>query len=236
MYDIKLVFPGGTNKALTLSYDDGVEQDIRLIELLDRYGLRGTFNLNPGLQDENKTFQKTDITVKHLNLADLPKVYANHEVAGHTNTHVFLEKMDIPQMREEVVRCQDTLAQLFGREIYGMAYPYGTYDDRVVQVLKAEGIRYSRTCIQTENFELSNNLLLLETTCRHANPNLLKLAEDFVQLKPDKPQLFYLWGHSYEFDEFRNWDLIEEFCKIISGHDDVFYGTNSEVLLGLKQI
>ena len=33
----------GKMKAVTFSYDDGVEQDIRFIELLDRYGLRGTF-------------------------------------------------------------------------------------------------------------------------------------------------------------------------------------------------
>lgn len=32
-------FPQGRAKALTLSYDDGVEQDIRLIEILNRHGL-----------------------------------------------------------------------------------------------------------------------------------------------------------------------------------------------------
>ena len=41
-------FPGGLAKALTFSYDDGVEQDIRLVEILDKYGMKGTFNLNSG--------------------------------------------------------------------------------------------------------------------------------------------------------------------------------------------
>ena len=41
-------FPGGLGKALTLSYDDGVEQDIKLIDILNRYGLKCTFNLNSG--------------------------------------------------------------------------------------------------------------------------------------------------------------------------------------------
>lgn len=48
----------GKMKAVTLSYDDGVAQDIRLIELLDRYGLRATFNLNPDRQRAEDVFSK----------------------------------------------------------------------------------------------------------------------------------------------------------------------------------
>ena len=224
----------GKMKAVTLSYDDGITQDIRFIEMLDKYGLRCTFNLNLGRQSETDTFRKTDIIVKHLNVSDLVKVYdGHHEVAGHTYTHAHLENLDEAAVREEIRRCHDGLQQLFGREIPGMAYPFGTYNDDVVRILQEEGIRYSRTCIQTEDYAVSSDLLRLPTTCRHANPRMLELAREFVALKPEKPQLFYLWGHSYEFDEFDNWDLIEEFCKIISGHDDVFYGTNSEVLLNV---
>ena len=226
----------GKMKAVTFSYDDGITQDIRLIELLDRYGLRGTFNLNLGRQKETDTFRKSDIIVKHLNVCDLTKVYAGHEVAGHTDTHAHLELLDDDAAREEVRRCQDGLQQLFGRQIYGMAYPFGTYNDRTVEILTEENVRYSRTCIQTEGFEVPVDLLRLPTTCRHANSNLLTLAREFVALQPEKPQLFYLWGHSYEFDEFRNWELIEEFCRIVSGHDDTYYGTNSEVLLGVSQV
>ncbi|HNX14524.1 MAG TPA: polysaccharide deacetylase, partial [Oscillospiraceae bacterium] len=31
-------------KAVTFSYDDGVTQDIRLIELFNKYGMKATFN------------------------------------------------------------------------------------------------------------------------------------------------------------------------------------------------
>ena len=116
----------GKMKALTFSYDDGVEQDIRLIEILDRYHLRGTFNLNPGLQSPEHTFQKGSVTVRHLPLAQLPEVYKNHEVAGHTNTHLHLEQLDDARLHEEIHRGQDTLEQLFGRKLLGLAYPYGT--------------------------------------------------------------------------------------------------------------
>ncbi len=48
MSGIFMRFPGGRKKALTLSYDDGVEQDRRLMQIMDAHGLKGTFNLNSG--------------------------------------------------------------------------------------------------------------------------------------------------------------------------------------------
>lgn len=226
----------GKMKAVTFSYDDGVGQDIRLIEMFDRYGLRGTFNLNLGLQKESNTFVKSGIVVRHLNAEDLPKVYARHEVAGHTYTHAHLERLEEGAIREEITRCQDGLAQLFGREVLGMAYPYGTYDERVIRVAQEAGVRYSRTCVETEGFEAPADLLRLPATCRHANPRLLELARRFVETDPQTPQLFYLWGHSYEFDERDNWGLMEECCKILAGHEDIYYGTNSQTLLGISQV
>lgn len=52
MANLFMRFPQGRAKALTLSYDDGVEQDIRLIEIMGKHGLKGTFNLNSGLYAE----------------------------------------------------------------------------------------------------------------------------------------------------------------------------------------
>jgi len=54
---------------------------------------------------------------------------------------------------------------------------------------------------------------------------LFELGEKFVTLKADKPQIFYIWGHSYEFDIADTWNKMEEFYKLIAGCDDVFYGT-----------
>ena len=52
-----------------------------------------------------------------------------------------------------------------------------------------------------------------------------------MSLKPDRPQIYYIWGHAYEFDIHGDWERFEDFCRLISGHDDIFYGTNREVLL-----
>lgn len=41
--------------------------------------------------------------------------------------------------------------------------------------------------------------------------------------------MFYLWGHSYEFDNDDNWDIIEKFAAYVGGRNDVWYATNIEI-------
>lgn len=44
-------------KALTFSYDDGIEQDRKLVEIFNRYGMKATFNLNTGIQSPESNFE-----------------------------------------------------------------------------------------------------------------------------------------------------------------------------------
>ncbi len=222
----------GKKKAVTFSYDDGVEQDIRLIALMDKYHLKGTFNLNSGMADSSNTFIKGDVTVHHLDFDKLAEVYKDHEVACHTLTHPHLEQLTDEQMHHELRADKQNLERLFGRKIVGMAYPFGTYDERVMKIVREEGFLYARTVKKTEGFGISSDLICLESTCHHNHPDLMGLIRRFLDLEADAPQLFYLWGHSYEFDELRNWDMIEEAMRLLSGHDDIFYGTNAQVLCG----
>ena len=60
----------------------------------------------------------------------------------------------------------------------------------------------------------------------------MEMGKQFVDMKCDTPKIFYIWGHSFEMDlRPDNWIKLEEFFKFISNRDDIFYGTNSEVLL-----
>ena len=219
-------YPGGVSKALTLSYDDGVKQDIRMIDILDKYGIKCTFNLNSGC------FASEGSSGRHLTLQGAVELYknSNHEVAGHTRTHPWLETLPAPQVALEVLEDRRELERLFGGVIRGMAYPYGTYSDDVVNVLKASGIAYSRTTKSTEDFTLPTDWLRLPATCHHNDPRLMELAEKFVSRTYDKhPKLFYLWGHTYEFDDRDNWNVIEEFCQAVANKDDIWYATNIEI-------
>ena len=225
-------FPEGRRKALTLSYDDGVEQDIHLIDILRAHGLKGTFNLNSGLfAPEDFTYAPGELH-RRMSERRVLKTYADSgmEVALHTYEHPFLEQMSGGACAYQIVKDREALEGLFGRIVRGMAYPYGTYSDGVVEVLRACGVVYARTTVSTERFDMPKDWLRLPATCHHKNPRLFDLADSFLAAQPARdPQLFYLWGHSYEFERDGNWDVIERFAEQISGRDDIYYATNMEV-------
>lgn len=230
--NIFMRFPQGKKKALTLSYDDGVEQDARLIGIMDRYGIKGTFNINSGLFAPEGTVYPSGQIHRRMTAKSARALYggSGHEVAVHTLTHPMLEQLSSPVMLEEVMRDRSNLEQMFGTIVRGMAYPYGTYSDSVVEGLKQAGIVYSRTVKFTEDFRIPTDWLRLEATCHHNNPNLMKLAQRFINEEPDRaPWLFYLWGHSYEFEANQNWDVIERFCELAGGRTDIWYATNIAV-------
>ena len=96
------------------------------------------------------------------------------------------------------------------------------------------GIKYCRTIISNYSFDVQEDLYKFNPTAYHFLDfkKLFELGEKFINMKADTPQIFYVWGHAYEFDiRDGDWERMEEFCKMMSGHDDIFYGTNKEVLL-----
>lgn len=228
----------GKLKAVTFSYDDGVTQDIRFIEMLDKYGLKCTFNLNSELLGLEGHLIRQEKWVNHTKIkpTDVKEVYKNHEVAVHTLTHPRLPEIeDDNEIIRQVEQDRINLEKLVGYTVQGMAYPCGgvNFDSRVSALLKEKtGVKYSRTILSSNNFELAENPLELNPTVYHMDfDSMLELGKEFVALNPEKPQLFYIWGHTYEFDIHNTWDKMEEFLKLISGREDIFYGTNSEVLL-----
>ena len=101
----------------------------------------------------------------------------------------------------------ETFEELFGKVIRGFAYPYGAYDDKSVEILKNCGICYARTVNSTRDFRIPQDWLRLPATCHHNDPELMNLADRFINTKNSwSPMLFYLWGHSYEFEQFDNFN------------------------------
>lgn len=229
----------GKTKALTFSYDDGVMQDIRLIELFDKYGMKATFNLNSSLLGRSGELCIDGKTVRHdkVKAEDVRLIYAHHEVAGHTLTHPRLPKIEDDQ---EIIRQAEEdrqkLSELCGYDVVGFAYPCGgvNYDSRVSSLIKNNtGIKYCRTIISNHSFAQQSDLYEFKPTVYHHGEwdKLFELGEKFLDLKSDTPSLFYVWGHAYEFDIHNTWDRFEEFLEMMSGREDIFYGTNREVLL-----
>jgi len=227
------MFPNGMMKALTLSYDDGVEQDRKLVEILNQYGIKAAFNLNSGIQTGANWWQNGDVQIHRMNINRLPALYEGHEIAVHSLTHPHLENLDRETIRNELEQDRLNLERIFGKPVYGMAYPFGTYNDLVVKTVGECGLRFARGVKSTYSFDVPEDLLVYQPTLHHKESRLMELAESFIKLKSDRPQVFYLWGHSYEFDTDRNWQVIEDFCRLMAGRDDIYYATNAQALLGI---
>jgi len=223
-------FPGGRGKALTFSYDDGCLSDRRFVALLDRYNLKGTFNLN------SDCFRKEgEIKNRRMTEAETLELFKNgpHEVAVHAATHPFLDTLPPATVTLEIIEDRRNLERLFGRVVRGSAYPFGTQvaTDRVRNILPNCGIVYARTTESTGTFDLPRDWLRWPATCKHTDPRLMGLARDFIGKEVgNRAQLFYLWGHTFEFDDQDNWNVIEEFTAFVAGHEDaVWYATNIEI-------
>ncbi|HEY5586625.1 MAG TPA: polysaccharide deacetylase family protein [Ruminiclostridium sp.] len=220
-------FPEGKCKALTMSYDDGQIHDKRLVELFNKFGIRGTFHLNSGNFDKEGSVRSSEVAT----------LYKGHEVSVHTVSHPHLGSLPKEAVINEIMEDRRALEKLTGYPVRGMSYPFGTYTDEVVDLLPMLGIEYSRTVVATEKFDLPENYLVWTATCHHNAKNLMELGESFNEIKEmGRMRLMYVWGHSYEFDRNNNWEIIEEFCSFMSNKEDIWYATNIEIVDYIKAV
>lgn len=217
--NIYICFPGGRHKALTFSYDDGLEEDRRLVALLNRYGLHGTFNLNSGIRWDPR----------RIPMSEYESLYEGHEIACHTSLHPTISRCPMEQVAQQILEDRRVLEDLTGHPVRGLAYPNGSYNQKIMELLPMLGIRYARVVPTTGNFQLPENWYAWAGTCHH-NQNLLKRGEEFLSLhKTQYLNLMYVWGHSFEFTTYDNWQMMEEFCALVSGQENIWYATNIEI-------
>ena len=232
-----LRFPGGKLKAVTLSYDDGVSADLRLLEIMERYGIRGTLNVCTSFVGKEGRLDYRDLAERVL--------ARGHEVAVHGATHMAAGAAPTTTaLVREYYECRRDLEGALATVIRGMAYPNSgitlmhngrTYPE-IRALLEGIGIAYARTLGGDNNrYLLPTDLYAWMPTAHHKNPNLLAWATEFATMAEPPycsaryPRLFYLWGHSYEFDRDNNWELLERFCDTVGGREDIYYATNIEI-------
>ena len=133
-------YPEGKKRAVTFSYDDGPFADYRLVELMNRYQVKGTFHLNSGVLSTPE--QPYENKVK---ASDVKELYAGHEISAHTVTHPDLRGVTNDELRTQIIDDRQTLEALGDTIVRGMSYPFGTYNDTVLSALPLLGIEYSRT-------------------------------------------------------------------------------------------
>lgn len=217
-------FPEGKAKALTMSYDDGKIQDERLVSIFNRYGIKGTFNINYGLIGQTKNPPR-------IPKDQIAALYRGHEVATHTMTHPTIARCPLTEVAQEILEDRKGLENLTGTLVRGHAYPNGSYSEEIKQLFRQLGIAYARVVECVPDYELPKDPLEWHPTCHHNDPELMQKAEFFAEFKKRQYlKLMYVWGHSYEFDNHDNWEVIERFCEYMGGREDIWYATNIEII------
>lgn len=222
---LNFVFPDGKKKVMTFSYDDGNIHDRRLCSIFNENGMKCTFNLNSGIHGE---WVVPEDEYKSLYLDN------GHEIACHGKTHPFLEQIPYSATLEDVLSDRKNLEKITGAPVRGMAYPFGTLSDtgavmpEVKNILRSCGIVYSRTTHSTNRLNFFPQDFLEWHPTAHHRENIMELGKRFIE-NPWGVQMLYIWGHSFEFENAHNWNIIEDFCKTYAHNEKVWYATNGEI-------
>ena len=247
-------------KYFTVSYDDGTEQDILVIALMEKYGIKGTFNLSSGIFGKKSYIRLIDGRgrsaafkdganpegyIDHfiLNKTDAKKLYShpNVEVASHGSHHLVQTGLTPYEAFEEITLDVERLSELFGYRIVGHAFPKDTFNENVISALRNSGIRYARRVChlqRPQGFEFDSSKFMVQPTCWQLDPFAEDLLKEFVKApKGEKDAVFFMWGHSYELDygtKLGCYEHLERLFDIVSKEKDVRFVTNRE-LFGIMQ-
>ena len=231
---VRKLYPGGKTKAFNVTYDDGVLQDVRFIELLAQYGIKGTFNLNSGLmQNEFEWTHECGMVVKRLPERAVVDLYQNHEVASHTLTHPYMHNLSVEEIMHELVTDKMNLQKLFGRKIFGFAVPFDYYSDLIEQCVQNSGFEYARISEESYSYTPEAVYYRWKAGIFHLSAQLEDYVEGFL-LTDEELAVCQIVGHTYDLDAEHMWDKMEAVFKKVATCDDVLPMTNIELVRYLK--
>lgn len=222
-------YPGGKKKAFNITYDDGVLQDVRFVELLNRYGIKGTFNLNSQLMEEEFAWTHPNgMEVRRLSPRQARHLYDGHEVASHSLTHPYMDHLPPEELYRQLKTDKENLERLFEREVRGFAVPFHYYDDRIASCARDCGFTYARKSDTTGNFTPCREPYHWMTGFYHIEPGLMDFVESFLNTRQELA-VCQIVGHSYDLDALDLWDTMEEICAKVAARDDIWLCTNAEL-------
>ncbi|MFA6896708.1 MAG: polysaccharide deacetylase family protein [Patescibacteria group bacterium] len=228
---------------VTTSWDDGHKLDLKLVELLRKYDLKGTLYISP----ENREFQKEDL----LSDFQIRKLSQEFEIGAHTMTHPRLGKISAQEADKEIRESKEYLEKLLEKPVASFCYPGGSYSFLNARQVRKHGFALART-VNRFSLNAGDNPFELPVslhTYSHRS-DALKIIR-FAKFDPVKTLIYYkhweilgmtmfdkikeeggvfhIWGHSWEIEECHFWERLEKIFAHISGYGDVEYVTNGEL-------
>ncbi len=200
------------DKFFILSFDDGTVYDRRFVEMLNRLGMKATFNLNSGLEDFVWDYEGR-FPIRRQKLKDTAALYVGHEVASHSLHHHRLDTLSPPQLRQEVTEDCAALKKIFRREEMGFAVPFTACGEREIRILRKH-VPYIRLSEISEDHSLPGDPWHIPIHGLYNDPDIREKLARFAEIELGK-SLFVLAGHSYEFEVLDQWEYMEELLEYV---------------------
>lgn len=230
--DSGIVRDGTPKKYLTMSFDDATKQDLRVIEILKKYGVnKATFFINTGLcgadwtpnvsQMLGKNVEHVRFTVDELRTG----IYDGYDLESHTLEHPSMKQYDNnpAQIKKQLITDALNIFNLTGYYPAGLAWPGSSQEQTNTTrklVYENTNLRFARgTTFQNSiktRFKLPAEFLIWEPTCSMSNKSCLNTLKTFLNKECTEDMLFYGFSHAFEFDANETWDVFEEFIKQVS--------------------
>lgn len=193
----------GHKTLVSIVWDDALVTDLRIIDLIRKLGVTSAFAISPMRHGDSRRSNdiRDSIFGKIVSRSEL-KEFSDFEVFNHTARHKELTKIRPEFVSVEISDGKKALEDLFGREIAGFCYPYGSHDKNVMSAVKACGHAYARTSKVVGGRVSFKDLFAIGTSERWFN-----LGKITMQSGP-----FIFWGHSYEVS---NWLELEHFYRFL---------------------
>lgn len=243
-------------KYFVWSFDDGLEQDKKITEILRGFHMGATFNLNSGLYGKQQMIgrigtlgirevpieefrkQKCHL-LKYVPHCRIPEdeaveVYDGFEIASHTVSHRNLTKLTEAEIREDITRDVQQLSQTFSQNVTGFAYPFGASGETAKRVLRDCGIAYARTVGSGKGFAFPEDPLNLPITCWHISAGAFQKLDAFLNApEREADMLFLMFAHGYEFDfgvKESSWEKFKRICDRVASHDEIICCSTADAL------
>lgn len=233
----------GKDPIIITSWDDGDPYTSKLLELLDKYSLKGTFFI-PIM------YKKCGVDEKTINY-----ISRNHEIGSHTMTHRKLQTLDNSEIKWELEHSKKTLEKIIDKPVETFSYPWGLCNNKIVNYVRECGYQYARTVEKfqivpsSDNYKIgttiqARNIKISDYICRDSlnilkniphiflKPskfmNWVELAKLYFEKSIEHKGIFHLWGHAWEIEELKIWAELENLFLYISNKKDVKYCTINE--------
>lgn len=234
----------------TTSWDDGHILDKRVMGLLNRYNMKGTFYIT--VNGKNR-----------LTDDDLKIISKMHEIGAHTLNHPYLTKIKENEALEQIKQSKIYLENIIDKPVKMFAYPSGDYNDSVKNLVKLSDFIGARTTqdwtfnADADNYEMPATIHIYPHPVRRSiknwkgairpvinnMPGIIKyhlpfsaffswtnLAKALFDYVCKNGGIYHLWGHSWEIEQYDMWEDFEEFLKYVHNQNGVKYLTNGEII------